>query len=268
MAAVQDHVARATLRLQGYRSRTVTTSVGEMHVVEGHGVGPHGPIVMLHGFSAAGVHFFPLFRRLRTKVSRLYAPDLPAHGFSEPPLGGITTETMRSGLFETLNEVLDQPAVVLGNSMGGFAAVHYALSHPEKVKALVLVSPGGARMSQEQLDDFRETFKIDSHRDALEFIDKLLGRPSFLRQLFAWGVKRKLNQTEMRNLMTGMSVEDLLMPSQLDQLDIPILLIWGRRDGILPNYHLEFSASTCPPRPASWNPSFLVTAPTLKRPGR
>lgn len=267
MAFVVDHLVRGGLQLRGYESSYIPTSVGPMHVVHSRGQGELSPVLLLHGFSAAGIHFFSLLRRLRPHVRRIVAPDLPAHGFSATPAAGMNPETMRSGLYESLRAVLEEPMVVFGNSMGGFAAVRMALEYPERVKALVLCSPGGASMSQAQLDEFRTTFHIDTHRDALEFIDKLFGRPTLLRQVLAWGVKRKLTTQQMRSLIDGISVEDLLRPEDLAKLEVPILLVWGRRDGILPSYQREFFRSHLPPQTQIAEPSDFGHSPYLEAPG-
>jgi pimeloyl-ACP methyl ester carboxylesterase len=192
---------------------------------------------------------------------------MPAHGFSDPPRGGISSETMRTGLWETLERLVDEPATVFGNSMGGYAAIRLALDHPDRVRALILCSPGGASMSQEQLDDFRTTFHVESHQDALEFIDKLLGRSSFLRRVFAWGVQRKLTQEDMRNLIDSITIEDLFTAEDLKQLQMPIYMIWGGRDGILPGYHREFFRSHLPDHAVITEPEHFGHSPYLENPG-
>lgn len=267
MPFVVDHLVRTSLRMRGFQSRFVPTSVGPMHLLESRGRGELAPMVLLHGFTAAGIHFSSLLRRLRPHVRRLVAPDLPAHGFSATPATGMNPENMRAGLYESLRTVLDEPVVVFGNSMGGFAAVRLALEHPERVRALVLCSPGGAAMTPEQLDEFRTTFHLDTHQDALEFIDKLFGRPTLLRQVLAWGMKRKLTTHQMRSLIDGISVEDLLTPADLEALHVPTLLLWGRRDGILPGYQREFFRSHLPPQTQVAEPEGFGHSPYLEAPG-
>lgn len=267
MAFVVDHLVRTSLVMRGFESRIVPTSVGPMHLMHGEGRGELAPLLLLHGFSAAGIHFFSLLRRLRPHVRRLLAPDMPAHGFSGTPAAGMNPATMRAGLYESLRSVLDEPVVVFGNSMGGFAAVRLALEHPERVRALVLCSPGGAAMTPEQLDEFRTTFHLDTHQDALAFIDKLFGRPTLMRQVLAWGVKRKLSTHQMRSLIDGISVEDLLTPADLEALHVPILLVWGRRDGILPDYQRAFFRTHLPAHTTVAEPEGFGHSPYLEAPG-
>ncbi len=267
MPFVLDRLVRKTLHMRGFESRYIPTSVGDMHLVEGPGTGALDPVLLLHGFSAAGIHFASLIRHLRPHVRRLVAPDLPAHGFSATPAEGMSPATMRAGLYESLERVVDEPMVVFGNSMGGFAAVRMAQDHPERVRALVLCSPGGAMMSEEQLHEFRKTFHLETHEAAVEFIDKLFGRPTLMRQVLAWGVKRKLTTHQMRSLIDGVSVTDLLEAEDLRALKMPILLVWGRRDGILPDYQREFFRAHLPEQTQIAEPDAFGHSPYLEAPG-
>ena len=151
-ASFYDHLARATLESRVTRGRMVQTSAGEVHVLQAEGYGTLPPLVLLHGFSSAGVHFFPILGRLRRSVRRLILPDMPAHGFSATPRAGISGKMLRAGMREALNAVIDAPVVLFGNSMGGVAAIEYALHRPERVLGLLLVladrrgdGPRGAR---------------------------------------------------------------------------------------------------------------------------
>ena len=161
MPALTDRLARTSLVLQGYRSRTIPTSVGEVHVLEADGRGKLPTLVLLHGFSSAGVHYFPLLHSLRRRFRRIVLPDLPAHGFSGSPRGGVRGETLLDGLTEALDAVLDEPVILFGNSLGGIAAIRYALARPARVRGLILCSPTGAAMSAEGLPEVRFTFDHD-----------------------------------------------------------------------------------------------------------
>src|SRR5688572_5865718 len=179
--------------MAGHRSRWVRTDVGRVHLLDIRGRGDLPPVVILHGFSAAGAHYFPLIFRLERYVQRIIAPDLPAHGLSEIPedLGG---GAIRHGLFEALDHVINRPAVVVGNSMGGLAAIHYARTRPEKVRGLVLISPAGARSSTAEVDQIRSAFAVPSHAAALDFVDKLFPHGNRLRHLYALGVRSKFRR--------------------------------------------------------------------------
>jgi len=262
LLALTNHLARTSLQLDGYRSRQVHTSAGRVHVLDARGRGHLPPVVLLHGISSAGVHFLPLLYRLRGRVRRLIVPDLPAHGFSERP-SVVRPEALKDALVEAMDAVIDEPAVLFGNSMGGIAAVHYALARPERVRGLILCSPSGAAMDDAELRRFVGTFALDSHDAALQFVDRLFSRRNPMRHLFAWGVRRQFQSPEVRSLLSTTSPADLLTPEQLSSLRMPVLLLWGRDERILPRHHLDFFRQHLPQHARVEEPEGFGHAPHL-----
>jgi len=259
--------AHVSLRLIGYRARRVHTSVGRVHVLDGKGEGTLPGLVLLHGFSAAAIHYATLMRHLRPHVRRLVVPDFPAHGRSDTP-EPITTRCLRQGLFEALDEVLEgrPPAVLFGNSMGGHAAVMYARTRPERVAGLILCSPGGAPMEADELVGFARQFDLSSYAQALQFVDRLFMRKTLLRSLVALGVKQKFGHPNMRRLIGSLTVGDLLRPDDLRGLEVPTLVIWGRADHIMPESHVEFFRRNLPPGGRLEEPDHFTHSPYLDLP--
>jgi pimeloyl-ACP methyl ester carboxylesterase len=256
--------------LQGYRSRSISTSVGEVHVLEAEGRGPLPTLVLLHGFSSAGVHYFPLLHLLRRRVRRIVLPDLPAHGFSASPRGGVRGETILDGLTEALDRVIapGEPAIVFGNSLGGVAAIRYALARPERVRGLILCSPTGAAMDADEIAEFSRLFRIDSHGKALDFVDRVMSKSGPMRQLLAWGLRRKFQAPEMQALIASIKPEDMLDPAELRTLRPPTLLLWGRDERLLPTSQLEFFRENLPPHARIEEPFGVGHTPYLEDPAR
>lgn len=257
------------MRRQGFSSRWVETSVGPVHVYEGRGLADEGTVVFLHGFSASGGQFGPVLRRVRPGFRRLLALDLPAHGGSPVPSTGPRYEGLRDGMFEALDQLLPfgGRAMVVGNSMGGFGAIRYAVARPERVDALGLISPGGAAMGPKDLDDLRGLFDLGNGRDAVVFLDRLLSQPHPLRWAMAPFVRGHLSRPEYRALMESLSSEVLLDPSELHQLRMPVLFLWGGRDKILPASSREFFLTHLPPHTEVRTPLHLGHSPQLEAPG-
>jgi pimeloyl-ACP methyl ester carboxylesterase len=246
LAAFSDHLARATLQARFFRSRRVRTSVGRMHVLDAEGHGRLPPLVLLHGLSSTGVHYLPLIGHVRPHVRRLLLPDLPGHGFSEPPAGGMRHETLAAGVREALDAVLDEPAVIFGNSLGALAAIRYAAVRPERVRGLFLCSPGGAPMAEKELRRFLDTFRVDTHTSAVAFVDRVFGRRTTFRHVLAWGVRKRMHHPTVRSLLASVSPEGLLSRDDLAGLSMPVWLSWGRRDGVLPREHFDFFRENLP----------------------
>ncbi len=244
----------------------MTTSGGEVHFYERSGPG-RGAMAFLHGFGASAGQLAPLVDRLATRFARLLVFDLPAHGFSACP-EPLDVRTMERGIKEMLERTLNGPAVLFGNSMGGFAAIRFALERSDLVSHLVLCSPGGAAMTDGELDELRRIFGMRSHREALDFIDRLLARPARLRHLYAVAVRRKLSDARLQSLLAHVTPELLLSPLQVERIDRPTLVLWGREDGILPRTSLDFFRAHLPPGSRIDEIDGFGHSPHIESPGR
>ncbi len=239
LIAWPEELNRLSLRASGYRNRTARTSFGELSYVEGEGQG-RLPLMLLHGFSSEGPHYVTLMHLLRSQVSRLYVPDLPAHGRSAAPPSTIAPGQLRADIVAAFDRILVEPAVLYGNSLGGLVALYYALARPEKVRGLILCSPAGAAMEEAELRELMGVFQLKSYAEALAFVDRLFVRRSPLRRLIAWGVRRKFANPTLQALVGSLGPDHLLRPDELAALRMPTLLLWGQKDHILPRSSLEF----------------------------
>ncbi len=242
-----ERLGMRLLNAQGLRSRWLDTSVGKIHALDGDGRGELPPIVLMHGLSANAAAYGGYLRRLLPLALRVTAPDMPGHGLSDIPKGGLCTEAMLAGGLEALDQLIDEPAILVGNSMGGLGAVRYALARPEKVLGLLLVSPGGAPMQGQAFQRFLDTFRVSTHKGALEFVDRMFAKSTpLVRHAFAMGIRERFRHPELRRLIDGLTVEDMLQAKELQDLLTPTLLIWGREERILPRSHLGFFADHLP----------------------
>lgn len=268
MPGTLQRVGRWWLERNGFRSRSVQTSVGQVHVLEARGEGSLPPVAVMHGLSSASSQFGPVLRMLKARCRRVMAVDAPAHGFSPVPRSGPSYETLRNGWFEGLDRLIPvgDPAFVLGNSMGGFAALRYGASRPERVRGLIVVSPGGARMTAERFERLLDSFRLRSVDDALAFLGRLFSRPHPLRRWIAPFVLKELSKEELRILMDRMCVAELLDPKEIESIQHPLLFIWGDQDRILPQESRDFFLRHLPPHARVVLPPHFGHSPQLEHP--
>lgn len=112
--------------------------MGSLHV-ESFGNGPS--LVLLHANGGDHRDFAAVAPRLADSGWRVSAIDWPGHGLS-PRSAPETALGFGDLLAQTLHR-LGGSHVLLGNSVGGFAALHTAAHRPDLVAGLVLVAPGG-----------------------------------------------------------------------------------------------------------------------------
>lgn len=102
------------------------------------------PVVLLHGMAASRRDWDHLAPVLHANGHSVYALDLLGHGESPKPeqIDAYHIETLYRALEAWLFRLkLEQPAVLVGHSMGGYLSLLYALRNREKVRALALVDP-------------------------------------------------------------------------------------------------------------------------------
>jgi pimeloyl-ACP methyl ester carboxylesterase len=123
------------------RSRIIDLD-GPVHVADFGGSGT--PIVLVHGLGGSHANWLAVGERL-AEHGRVLAPDLA--GFGRTPLAGRSSGVgaNRALLDRFLGATCDEPAVLVGNSMGGLISLMEASLRPEKVAALVLVGPAQPR---------------------------------------------------------------------------------------------------------------------------
>jgi len=134
-----------------------------------HGAGE--PLVLLHG-GLVDVRFFepnlgPLAERFH-----VYTPERRGHGHTPDVEGPISYQLMAEDTIAFLEQVVGQPADLVGHSDGAFVAMLAAMQRPELVKRLVMIS-GGFNKSGEAAPDME--FDVDQ---VTQFLGRAYGEVS------------------------------------------------------------------------------------------
>jgi pimeloyl-ACP methyl ester carboxylesterase len=234
-------IIEAGVAALGYRSRVVGTRDARVRVLERRGAGHLPTIAVLHGLGSQAIDQLPLLQRLVPHVRRIVAPDFPGHGQSEAPANERDREAYVAALIDALDATLEEPAVVFGNSLGGFAAIRYAAARPLHVRGLFLASPAGAPSTPEEFERMMSALRLETHADSLRFLALVLEEePRLLKHLLAWHLRRRFAASPVRALVDSMREGESLMPEHLRAVKVPVHLVWGRSERLLPANHLEF----------------------------
>jgi pimeloyl-ACP methyl ester carboxylesterase len=215
------------LKLAGIKSRYAQVGPYRIHYLVG-GDGP--PLLLLHGHPSQAVEWSPILPQL-TRSHRVIAIDFLGYGESDAPNIDYTIAT-QTDMVKGLLDVLGIPQTdVLGFSLGGWVALKLAANHPDRVRRLVLVDNAGLKFSTpltadsytpKTLAEFRELEALQSNRKLPDFVARDIMR---ILQEKAWVFRRVA--------ASGLSFRYAL-DGQLATVRMPVLLIWGKEDRLIP----------------------------------
>ncbi len=196
-------------------------------------VGGTGPVlVFLHGAGHQAGTWLQSARALRGQFT-LMIPDLAGHGDSAPATGPIRAAEIVSGLEAVIASLAQGRKVTLvGNSLGAWMAMVVATRHPDWVERLVAVNGGplkGANAEVSLLPATREEARttMTQLRDA--------SSPAIPDHVLDALARRSQSGPLARFSATAASMEDwMLTEEQLKTLRVPVRLIWGEADGLMP----------------------------------
>lgn len=205
---------------------------------ETHGDKHDATVVLLHGFTGSHLTWERLCSRL-VENRFLVVPDLPGHGRS-----GAVSVTNMDDTSDSILRVLDllgiRKTALLGYSLGGRIALHFAMKYQDKVSCLLLesASPGIQDSKERRAKD--DSLAKDIEQNGLDwFVEEWENL-----QLFA--TQKNLNPEVIqgvRNVRLSHAASGLAMSlrsmgigrmkpmwSELGRLEIPVLLIVGEKD--------------------------------------
>jgi pimeloyl-ACP methyl ester carboxylesterase len=229
---VLETLGGAWLRLQGVASAPIQAGPHRLHYLEA-GSGP--PLLLIHGLGSSAMQDWgrlmaPLGRRFH-----VYAPDLPGFGRSGRPSEADYSIAMQ---VEAVRAFMDatgiQRARVAGISMGGWIVSRLASESPERVERLVVVDGAGMRIDGPEVpvdallprdeEGVRRLIATVRHRPP--------AMPSFLvRDILA---RRLREEWVVRRALESMRDGDDWLDGTLATADMPVLVVWGKQDALIP----------------------------------
>jgi pimeloyl-ACP methyl ester carboxylesterase len=214
------------------------------------------PILLVHGFGASTDHWRKNIAELQEDFE-VWAIDLLGFGRSAKPLWNYGSDLWRDQLHDFITEVIGQPAVLVGNSIGGYATLSTASQHPSSAAGLVLlnsvgpfteVNPQPINPTQKVLGDISKSIMNQPWAGSLLFY--------YIRQRSV--IRKTLERVYFdKSAVTDQLVEEIYQPScdpnapqvfasffrtaqgtkkeekvdmLLKQLTCPLLMLWGERD--------------------------------------
>ena len=240
--------------------RTVQTKRGlvSYRYAAPHAARSQTPVVLLHGLGGSSVVWARNMKAL-AQVLPVFALDLWSPGRNKRPERATPAAGVHF-LSTFMDAVGIQAAHVVGNSLGGLIAGHFAIAHPSRVRSLTFV--GSAGLGREiawsqrllTLRGVGEFFFRPTERRVRSMLKLLIKNgdipEELVRALYEDSVQPGVTKQMLAALRAGVSLRgvkrSVIFLDGLAKIDIPSLVTAGERDPLFPASHPERAAAALP----------------------
>jgi len=279
--AAKRHTTTAVVR-SGMHSRTIMLH-GRPVTYAQAGSGP--VLLLIHGMGGTFENWQEVIDPL-AREHTVIAPDLPGHGASAPGAGDYSIGALAAVLRDLLIALGHERATLVGHSLGGGIAMQFAYQFPEMAERLVLVSSGGLGPEVSPILRAAALPGADLFISATAGPGRVVGS-ALARGLAAVGLRPNVDVAEVARGYASLADPDrraaflATLRSVIgtggqrvhagDRLylaeDMPVLIIWGEHDPIIPGHHGESAHEAIPGSRLEVFPG-VGHLPQLEAPGR
>jgi pimeloyl-ACP methyl ester carboxylesterase len=218
-------------------------------------------MVLIHG-SNASLHTWEPWVKILGKDYRIISMDLPGHGLTGVnPTGVYDNQSYVVVVDALLTRLGVTKAVIGGNSMGGGVSWMYALAHPEKTEALLLIDAGG--QPQAKPDELPIGFRL-MRTPVIKEAARLIAP----RSIFESSIKNTMSvQSKINDALIDRYWELNRYPGnreatmkrfsdpkgigsgskeKLAAIKVPVMIMWGEEDKLIPVSSARWFAGAIP----------------------
>ena len=188
-------------------------------------------VVLIHGLGGHAGNWFYTVRALDDYD--VAVPDLPGHGDCRLEQLEWTPDELFELFVAEIDAITDdRPLIMVGNSLGGWLSILYALHYPQRVRRLILVNSAGLRF------DYPTRLLLPrTRRDARQIIGAVFGDeaprvPGFMLDALI----REANCSPIARALEY-SGEPPYVGDRLADIEVPTEIIWGTEDTLIPHSH-------------------------------
>lgn len=225
----------------------ITVLGNQMHVRD-RGPKDAPAVILIHGFGSS-LHTFEGWQERLTPDFRTVSLDLPGSGLSRPDSTGNYSDERSIALLKALMDQLGiERATLAGNSIGGRISWRFAGAHPDRVDRLVLISPDGFASGgfeygkAPDIPAMTGIMKVFLPRYLVKMnLTPAHGDPSTMTPEMVTRYHDLLIGPGTRQAVIDRMAQTVLINPIpiLKTIDVPVLLLWGKKDNLIPASHAK-----------------------------
>ncbi len=230
-----------------------------VHYIQAGNQAERPPLLLIHGFGASTDHWRKNVADLQADFE-VYAMDLIGFGRSSKPSSGYSPDLWRDQIADFITNVIGRPAVVAGNSIGGYSSLYTGATRPDAVAGVCMLNGVGSFSEQQ----------VDQETNAFQGVIAQLIKTVVLSPIPSWAIfqfvrnksyiRKTLEQVYVNKAeVTDQLIEDIYRPATdpeaaaafpalfkaergeyvdtlLEKMTCPLLLIWGDADPWMDTY--------------------------------
>lgn len=246
------------------------------------GTGP--PLLLLHGWGGSSTHWFSAMDDLQD-IRTIYALDLPGYGETPPLSNAITVERIAGVVLEFADALELERFDINGHSFGGGVGAYIAARWPERVNHLVVTSFGISGNQMEHLMLNQMYYQLDltmnmwrpwitmwqpwwqpwialsqfwlAEMGYMPMVPQAMAQPFFYRvptdaKLVREGYTEFIMMDQRTSFESMLSLGNPEIRDALATIGVPVLLVCGRQDLVVPAPWMENAAEILPDSRMVW----------------
>ncbi len=187
------------------------------------------PMILLHGLMGGLSNFSETISHFSQNGYRVLVPQMPIYDLS---ILNTTLKNIAKFVIEFIEQYVGEPAILVGNSMGGHIALIITTMKPSVVAGLCLTGSSGLYERS-----FGDSFPRKSDKEYIRkktqevFYDPAIATNELVDEVFGVVNDRKKG---IKTVMLARSAIRHNMMKELPDITCPTCLIWGKQDGVTP----------------------------------
>lgn len=222
-----------------------------------YGISNENHVLFIHGLGSSAIMWRDIPEALGTRYHTIVI-DLIGFGGSDKPPYDYTISFFSQFLSDFLEKVgicENEKVILAGHSLGGYIAIDFAIKNKNRVKKMILFDSSGLLNEPTPLlNDYMNAVKTSDpqlRREKLvKVFSSLLANPTRLLMvvvdIFVSVIETKGAKESFESAFRNSTSSNIDITEAGKLADIPILIVWGKSDKLIPLTYLENFKSIIP----------------------